>query len=220
MRPSRGNSAPHPTPLYLASLLGVQAPGISTARPAQTGPPSHEQYVSDSLVLRTEWRRSSCRKFRVRIEFAPRFDCGRASTGPSTANRRIVSRMNSERSPHARSSSVLHGLDRVTTHPIAGVAIGVAVLVVFIIVVMTNFNPSLQAAFSTVSAGLTVTMLFVLQHTQRRAQTAMQIKLDELVRAMPKADDRAVRIEAASVDELQEFESRQQEVHDAVRAAD
>ena len=132
----------------------------------------------------------------------------------------MVSKMNSERSPHARSSNVLHGLDRVTTHPVAGVAIGVAVLVVFIIVVMTNFNPSVQTAFSTVSAGLTVTMLFVLQHTQRRAQTAMQIKLDELVRAMPKADDRVVRIEAASTDELQEFESRQQEVHDAVRAGD
>jgi low affinity Fe/Cu permease len=61
-------------------------------------------------------------------------------------------------------------------------------------------------------------MVFALQHTQRRAQKAAQLKLDELLRAMPRANDRVVRIEAASDEELLDVEHEFIEHHDTVRS--
>ena len=117
----------------------------------------------------------------------------------------------------SKPSRVLHRVDRVTTHPVASTAIGLAVFAAFVIVVASGFNRDFQTAFATVCAGVTVTMLFVVQHTQRRAQIATQVKLDELVRALPQADNRIVHIEAASTEELRDFEARQQQIHDSVR---
>ena len=60
-------------------------------------------------------------------------------------------------------------------------------------------------------------MVFVIQHTQSREQAATQLKLDELNRALPQADDRFVRVEAGSDTELVELEQRHFEHHEAVR---
>jgi len=49
-------------------------------------------------------------------------------------------------------------------------------------------------------------MLFIIQHTQSRQQTATQLKLDELIRAIPEADDLLVHIETAKEAELIERE--------------
>ena len=109
-------------------------------------------------------------------------------------------------------------MDRVTTHPAAAGVTAFAVVVAFGIVLATGFSQTFQVGFATACGGISVTMLFVLQHTQRRAQIAIQLKLDELVRALPQADNRAVRIESATAEELQDFESRNQQLHDAVRS--
>ena len=61
-------------------------------------------------------------------------------------------------------------------------------------------------------------MLFVLHHTQRREQVATQLKLDELIRALPQADDHFVRVQAADDDEVRELEQRHIEHHQATRA--
>lgn len=109
-------------------------------------------------------------------------------------------------------------MDRVTTHPAAAGAVAAVVVSAFGVVLATGFSQAFQVGFATVCGGISVTMLFVLQHTQRRAQMAIQLKLDELVRALPQADNRVVRLEAATVEELRDFESRNQELHDAVRS--
>jgi len=49
---------------------------------------------------------------------------------------------------------------------------------------------------------------------------ALQIKLDELVRALPQADDRFVHVEASNDEELLELEHRHVETHSAIRADD
>jgi low affinity Fe/Cu permease len=92
------------------------------------------------------------------------------------------------------------------------------VLITWIVVVLTGFDPDLQVDFATVCSGITVTMVFVLQHTQRRAQQATQLKLDELIRSLPQADDRVVRVEESSDAEIGELEQRVVDHHRAQRA--
>ena len=83
-----------------------------------------------------------------------------------------------------------------------------------------GFSSSAQSVFSAVIAAVTVVMVFVIQHTQNRQQLALQIKLDELLRAMPQADDRFVHVEASAEEELVALEHRHVETHAAVRAND
>ena len=93
----------------------------------------------------------------------------------------------------------------------------VLVLIVWVTVIATGFDADLQLAFATVCSGVTVTMVFVIQHTQHRSQQATQLKLDELIRSLPQADDRVVRVEASSDKEIDELEQRVVDHHRAQR---
>jgi low affinity Fe/Cu permease len=57
-------------------------------------------------------------------------------------------------------------------------------------------------AFESFAAAVTLIMVFVLQHNQSREQLAVQRKLDELLRALPGADPKLMRLEAASDHDL------------------
>ena len=83
----------------------------------------------------------------------------------------------------------------------------------------TNFPQNWVTSFSTAASSITLVMLFVIQHTQSRQQLATQLKLDELIRASPEADDHLVHIEAAHELELIEREQDQLAHHEAVRDA-
>jgi low affinity Fe/Cu permease len=63
-------------------------------------------------------------------------------------------------------------------------------------------------------------MLFVIQHTQNRHQVAVQLKLDELIRATPEADDLLVQIENAKDEELIEREQDHLAQHDSLRGTE
>ena len=82
---------------------------------------------------------------------------------------------------------------------------------------LAGFPESWEVAFSTVASAVTLVMVFVLHHAQHREQAATQLKLDELIRAMPQADDRYVHVQAAEDDEVQEMEQRHIEHHQATR---
>jgi low affinity Fe/Cu permease len=58
-------------------------------------------------------------------------------------------------------------------------------------------------------------MVFVIQHTQARQQSATQRKLDEILRALPGADNALLSLEHASDDELRATG----ESHRAIRQA-
>jgi low affinity Fe/Cu permease len=116
-------------------------------------------------------------------------------------------------------SRLLHAIDEIATRPVAALVVSCGVLAMFIVIVINRFDVSLQASFATVSSGITLSMVFALQHTQRRAQKATQLKLDELLRALPQANDRVVRIEAASDEELLDVEDAFREHHDSVRGS-
>jgi low affinity Fe/Cu permease len=75
-------------------------------------------------------------------------------------------------------------------------------------------------AFSTVVGAITLVMLFIIQHTQSRHQVVLQLKLDELIRSSPHADDLLVHLEVADDAELIEVEKNQLAHHESVREAD
>ena len=84
-------------------------------------------------------------------------------------------------------------------------------------IVATDFDSDTQFVFANVCASITVLMVFVLQHTQRRAQLALQFKLDKLVHWLPQADERLVGVEVASDEELIDLSDRRREHHESVR---
>lgn len=53
---------------------------------------------------------------------------------------------------------------------------------------------------------LTLLLLIVVQHTQNHDNLAMQLKLDELIRAIEGGEDAMIRVEDASADHLERLE--------------
>jgi low affinity Fe/Cu permease len=117
-------------------------------------------------------------------------------------------------------SRVVHTVDSLTSRAMTVAVVVVLVAVALVAVVVTGISSTAQSVFTTVIAGVTVVMVFVIQHTQSRQQLALQIKLDELLRALPQADDRFVHVEASADEELEALEHRHVETHAAVRAND
>jgi len=64
------------------------------------------------------------------------------------------------------------------------------------------------SAFEALAAAVTLVMVFALQHTQTRQQTALQRKLDEILRVLPGADTRLVHVETATQIELDALDER------------
>jgi low affinity Fe/Cu permease len=58
-------------------------------------------------------------------------------------------------------------------------------------------------------------MVFVIQHTQAREQAATQRKLDEIMKALPDADNSLLMLEHASHDELQATRDSHREIRAA-----
>ena len=117
-------------------------------------------------------------------------------------------------------SRIFHTVDSTSSRAGSSAVVFVAVVFSLIAIAVVGFASELQFVFTTVAAAITLVMVFVIQHTQSRQQLALQIKLDELVRAMPQADDRFVHIEVGSDDELQELETRHTAHHAALREDD
>jgi low affinity Fe/Cu permease len=65
-----------------------------------------------------------------------------------------------------------------------------------------GFPARLETVFMTLAAATTLIMVFVIQHTQARAQAATQRKLDEILRASPGADNSLITLEEAPDNEL------------------
>jgi low affinity Fe/Cu permease len=66
--------------------------------------------------------------------------------------------------------------------------------------------------FTTSTSAVTLIMVFAIQHTAGREQTAIQRKLDELLRAVPEAAEGLMLLEEASEDAVREIEEDQREV--------
>ncbi|MGC2485634.1 MAG: low affinity iron permease family protein [Acidimicrobiales bacterium] len=114
----------------------------------------------------------------------------------------------------------MHWVGDVTARAGASVAITLVLLIYGVVLALNGFPGKWQTGFSTAAEAVTLVMLFVIQHTQSRQQLVTQLKLDELIRSSPNADDLLVHLEVADDAELIEREQSQLAHHDAVRELD
>jgi low affinity Fe/Cu permease len=126
--------------------------------------------------------------------------------------------VDSEVPPTTKVSPHLHRLDNVVAHSAAVVIVAALTVASAIALAVADFPEFWESMFSVVAWTVTLVMLFVLHHTQRREQVATQLKLDELIRALPQADDRFVRVQASEDDEVVELERELIEHHQATRS--
>jgi len=99
-------------------------------------------------------------------------------------------------------SRVLHALDRWAARPTLALGVVTAVVVWVLFSAVFEFPARLETVFQTLAAATTLAMVFVIQHTQSRAQAATQRKLDEILRASPEADNSLITLEEAPDNEL------------------
>ena len=100
------------------------------------------------------------------------------------------------------SSRVLHALDRWAARPMLALSMVAADVVWVLATALFGFPARLETAFQTIAAATTLAMVFIIQHTQARAQAATQRKLDEILRASPGADKTLITLEEAPDNEL------------------
>jgi low affinity Fe/Cu permease len=103
---------------------------------------------------------------------------------------------------------MLHRLGEASAHSSAGLIAATAVLAWAGVGAVVGFVPWWENLLYIVSSTVTLVMLFAIQHTQARQQSATQRKLDEILRALPRAEGRFIALEEAPDDELQELASR------------
>ena len=117
-------------------------------------------------------------------------------------------------------SKVLHWIGEMTARSGAAALVALVVIVFYVVIALEGFPGRWETGFSTAATSITLVMLFVIQHTQSRQQVATQLKLDELIRTSPGADDLLVKIEKAHDDELIEREQDHIDHHEALREGD
>jgi low affinity Fe/Cu permease len=106
-------------------------------------------------------------------------------------------------------------LDRWLSHPAFALTLVSADAVWVAYSIFGGFPGRLELIFQTVVSALTLAMVFVLQHTQARQQAVTQRKLDEILRAMPAADNALIGLEAGSDRELAAVTDSHQEIRAA-----
>ncbi|MEA9987248.1 low affinity iron permease family protein [Subtercola sp. RTI3] len=98
---------------------------------------------------------------------------------------------------------MLHTIGLVSSHSAAGLIATAAIILWVLFGIMVDFPGWWDNVLYIVSSSVTLIMVFAIQHTQSRQQSATQRKLDEILRAMPGADDRLIAVEQAPDGELE-----------------
>lgn len=98
-------------------------------------------------------------------------------------------------------------------------ALAVAVIVVWVITgPLFGFSDTWQLVINTGTTIITFLMVFLIQNTQNRDTEAIQIKLDELIRATRGAHNALLDLEELEGDSLDVFRQRYQALASAARA--
>ena len=113
-------------------------------------------------------------------------------------------------------SRVLSRADRLASRPLTAVLVVTAAGVWVAVSIGVGFAQKWETVFQTVVAALTLAMVFVIQHTQARHQRATQRKLDEILRALPGADNSLLTLEHAADSELHAAGQEHREIRKAV----
>lgn len=103
---------------------------------------------------------------------------------------------------------MLHRMNEATSHSTAGLIAAALILAWVVYGFAIEFPAWWDNALFIVSSTITLILVFAIQHTQARQQTATQRKLDELLRAIPRADNRLIAVEEAPDQELEALASQ------------
>lgn len=102
-----------------------------------------------------------------------------------------------------RTSRALHRLGELTGHADVGVFVTLLLCGWVVVGGLVAFPTWWQTVLYSTTASTTFVMVFVIQHTQARQVSAIQRKLDELVRVSDDADDALISVEQAPDETLQ-----------------
>ena len=116
------------------------------------------------------------------------------------------------RSPGSR---LLSGVDRWASRPLTALTVLSADLAWVLVSVSAGFPGRWESIFQALVAALTLAMAFVIQNTLARQQAATQRKLDEILQALPGADNALLMLEHASDDELRAARDSHHEIRRA-----
>ncbi len=109
-------------------------------------------------------------------------------------------------------SRALYRIEHYSSLPAVALAITAAVVCLVAAVAVLGFPNQWVAVFEVSASGVTLVMVFAIQHTQGREQAATQRKLDELIRALPGADESLMMLEEASREVMLDVEQEQRNV--------
>jgi low affinity Fe/Cu permease len=112
-------------------------------------------------------------------------------------------------------SQVLHALDTVASTSWFALTVVALDLLWVLFSLWFEFPTRLERIFQTLVAAFTLAMVFVIQHTQAREQVATQRKLDEILAALPDADNSVISLEHAPDDELRATAQKHRDVRDS-----
>ncbi len=93
-------------------------------------------------------------------------------------------------------------MDSWAGRPVVALTVVVADVLWVLFSVFKGFPGRLETGFQATVAALTLAMVFVIQHTQARHQATTQRKLDEILRAMPHADNSIIALEDSNDETL------------------
>ena len=80
-----------------------------------------------------------------------------------------------------------------------------------------GFSEVWQLTINTGTTIITFLMVFIIQNTQNRDTAALQIKVDELIRATPKAQNALLDLEELSDEDLEKFRDRYEKLAEKSR---
>jgi low affinity Fe/Cu permease len=110
------------------------------------------------------------------------------------------------------SSRILYRIEHYSALPTVALIITTVTLCLVTAGALLDFPSRWVAAFEVSVSAVTLVMVFVIQHTQGREQAATQRKLDELIRALPGANESFMMLEEASPEAMLGIEEDQRQV--------
>jgi low affinity Fe/Cu permease len=82
-----------------------------------------------------------------------------------------------------------------------------------------HWTDTWQLVMNTITSIITFLMVFVIQNTQNREGVAMQIKLDEIIRALAGAHNAILNLEELTDEDLTRIRARYRRIAETARAA-
>jgi low affinity Fe/Cu permease len=133
----------------------------------------------------------------------------RSTEKPSLPQRRRIEHRTSQLPIWSR---LLYKIEHYTFLPVVALIVTATAVAFIVVIAALGYPDHWVATFELSATSLTLVMVFAIQHTQGREQAASQRKLDELIRAVPRADESFMMLEEAPQQVLLQVEHDQRNV--------